>query len=217
MTEAAAAVAATDGVSAGPARSRDTRSFVAWQVTRIQGAYTRRPQESWARAALAQLRRGIGSEPGEVPEILELTVNPDAPRPLSDEPTRDEMAIHVAMTLFGVHQQSQQGPMHTAKVSFGTALGGLRFAGGVENQGVVRRFQALGTATGLAELVHHSRGLVTLLRSSGRGFDYGRFAEDLVDFQSPGRADRVRLRWGRDFYRVSAPEQTTSATSTEEK
>lgn len=194
-----------------------TGAFVASQVSRIQGGYTRRPQAPWARAALAQLRRGLGREPGAVPEILELTVNPDPAHPGFDEPTRDERAIHVAMTLYGLHQQSQSAGMHVPGVRFGAAVGGLRFAGGVENPGVARRFQALGTATNLEELVYHARALVTLLRSAGRGFDYGGFAEDVSSFQTPGRADRVRLRWGRDFYRVSPPEQTPSAASNEEQ
>lgn len=216
MSDSAARDVETEARAAARAPLR-TGPFVASKIAKIQGAYTHRPQAPWARAALAQLRRGLGREVGDVPEILELTVNPDAPRPGTDEPTRDERAIHVAMTLYGLHQQSQSAPMHTPGVRFGTAVGSLRFAGGVENPGVHRRFQALGTATDLGELIHHARALVTLLRAAGRGFDYGRFAEDLADFQTPGRADRVRLRWGRDFYRVTAPEQTTSATPTEEQ
>jgi CRISPR system Cascade subunit CasB len=194
-----------------------TRAFVARTVSRIQAGYVRRPQDPKARAALAQLRRGLGRDVGEVPEILEYTVNPDAPRPRSDEATHDERAIHVAMTLYGLHQQAQPQPMHVPHVGFGEALGRLRYAGGSENPGVVRRFQALGTATDLGELVHHARTLVTLLRGAGQGFDYGAFAEDLAEYQDPRRVDRVRLRWGRGFYRVAAPDQTPSIASEENR
>lgn len=195
-----------------------TRTFVARTVSRVQGGYVRRPQAPWARAALAQLRRGLGRQVGEVPEILEYTVNPDAPRPWSDEPTWDERAIHIAMTLYGLHQQSQAKPMHVPGLGFGVAVGALRYAGGAENPGVLRRFQALGTATDLDELVHHARSLIALLRGAERGFDYGSFAEDLAAYQDPRRVDRVRLRWGRDFYRVTAPDQTdqTRSATTEE-
>ena len=51
------------------------------------------------------------------------------------------------------------------------------------------------------EVVHHARGLITQLRSHGIPLDYGMFTEDLVYLQTRG-ADRVRLRWGRDFYRI---------------
>lgn len=193
-----------------------TREFVARSVARIQEGYLRRPQSSWSRASLAQLRRGVGRAVGSVPEILELTVNPDAPPAWSEAPTRDEIAIHTAMTLYAVHQQSQSMPMHVPRVSFGSALGTIRYVDGQEIAGVVRRFQAVGTATSLEELVHHARTLITLLRSANRGFDYGRFADDLVAFQDPRRADLVRLRWGRDFYRVAAPATTTSTIAAEE-
>lgn len=199
-----------------PEERLSTGEFVAWQAARIQTAYTRRPQAPWGRAALAQLRRGVGRGLGEVPEILELTVNPTVPRPRMDEATADEIAIHAALTIFGLHQQSQSAPMHVPRTTFGSAVGALRFGGGTENAGVLRRFQALGTASDLTELVHHARTLVTMLRSERRGFDYGRFAEDLVAFQSPWQRDRVRLAWGRDFYRVARPDETTDATSTEE-
>jgi len=192
-----------------------SREFVSRQVGRIQGGYLRRPQSAWSRASLAQLRRGVGRDVGAVPEILELTVNPDAPPAWSDAPTRDEIAVHTAMTLYAVHQQSQLLPMHASRVSFGSALGAIRYVDGKENAGVVRRFQAMGTASSLEELVHHARSLITMLRSANRGFDYGQFAEDLVMFQKPGRADRVRLKWGRDFYRAAVP-PTTTTSATEE-
>jgi len=215
MSETAAPAVGPD---AGAARTpMTTRAFVARTVSRIQAGYVRRPQDPRARAALAQLRRGLGRDVGEVPEILEYTVNPDAPRPRTDEPTRDERAIHVAMTLYGLHQQSQQQPVNVPGVRFGTAVGRLRYSGGAENPGVVRRFQAFGTATDLGELVHHARTLVTLLRGAGQGFDYGAFAEDLVEYQDPRRVDRVRLRWGRDFYRVAAPDQTPSVATEENR
>jgi CRISPR system Cascade subunit CasB len=209
--------APTGAVMEDAPRVVSTREFVGRQVSRIQAGYVRRPQAPWSRAALAQLRRGVGRPVGEVPEILELIVNPDGPPVWSDTPTRDEVAIHTALTLYAVHQQSQSAPMHTPRVTFGSALGALRYADGQENPGVIRRFQAMGTAGDLAELVHHARTLVTLLRSAGRPFDYGRFAEDLVFYQTPWRTDTVRLRWGRDFYRVAAPTPTTPSTSATEE
>ncbi|KGM13638.1 type I-E CRISPR-associated protein Cse2/CasB [Cellulomonas bogoriensis] len=203
----------TAGEHGAEGGSVSTRDFVTRQVGRIQAGYMRRPQQPWARAALAQLRRGVGREVGAVPEILELTVNPGAPVSGSEAPTPEENAIHLALTLYAVHQQSQSSPMHVPGVSFGTAVGSIRFRDGRENPGVVRRFQAMGTSVGLGEAAHHARTLVALLRSAGRGLDYGRFAEDLAAFQLPWRADGVRLQWGRDFYRVSpAPSITTSPT-----
>lgn len=191
-----------------------TWAFVDATVSEIQRGYLRFPQASSSRAALAKLRRGVGREPGTVAEVLPLTVNPDA-RPHQDGPTADERAIHAALTLYAVHQQSQDRRMHVPGTRFGTALGRIRFRDGEENPGVVRRFQALGTASGFTESMAHARALITLLRSAGVGFDYGWFAFDLVRLQDPARAADVRLQWGRDFYRTRPPASDDAATPTD--
>lgn len=181
-----------------------TRLFVSRQIARIQAGYTAARQTPSSRADLARLRRGLGKPVGANLETLQYTVNESAPRPRSEAPTWDEVAIHTAMTLYSTHQQSQRNPMHVPGVRFGTALGRLRFDGGTENPGVIRRFQALGTASTLAEAAEHARALVGLLRSAGIGFDYGELADDFVGFQNPRRTSNVRLAWGRDFYRVTS-------------
>jgi CRISPR system Cascade subunit CasB len=210
MTDAATATA-PDPRREGPPGS--TRAFVDEKVTHIQNGYVRYPQSAESRAALAKLRRGVGREPGTVAEVLPLTVNPDA-RSDQDGPTADERAIHAALTLYAVHQQSQDRRMHVPGTPFGAALGRIRFRDGEENPGVVRRFQALGTAGGFTESMAHARALITLLRGVGVGFDYGRFATDLVQLQDPARAAGVRLRWGRDFYRTRPPAADGAATPT---
>jgi CRISPR system Cascade subunit CasB len=218
-------------VGSGPRARPDvapgsTAAFVDAQVSRIQAGYLRYPPASSARADLARLRRGVGREAGTVPEIFSLTTNPDDSGSIGhDGPTADERAIHLALTLYAVHQQSQSRRMHERGRSFGSALGRIRYADGAENPGVVRRFQALGTATDLSEVAAHARALVTLLRSASQGFDYGLLARDLVRLQDPARAADVRLSWGRDFYRVRAAEQPetsadgvdTTGTTTEEQ
>lgn len=197
------------------------QGFVDAQLSRIQAGYLRYPPSSSARADLAQLRRGVGRDAGTVAEILGLTTNADAPRPRQDDPTAEECAIHTAMTLYALHQQSQGRPMHVRGRGFGAALGSIRYADGAENPGVVRRFRALGTATDLREAAAHARALVTLLRSAGQGFDYGVLARDLTRLQDPSRAPAVRLAWGREFYRARPsrpdhPNDPTTGTASEE-
>ncbi|GEL46659.1 type I-E CRISPR-associated protein Cse2/CasB [Cellulomonas hominis] len=191
-------------------RGGSAASFVVATIARIQSGYLRTPADPRSRAALAQLRRGVGREVGSVPEILELTTDPDA-RGGGEGPTRDERAIHGALTLYALHQQSQRRGMFVAGVSFGTALGRIKQRAGTPVPGVIRRFQALGTSSDLTEALVHARALVTLLRSADQGFDYGWFTRDLIRLQDPARADAVRLSWGRDFYRVRA-EPTDAAT-----
>lgn len=160
-------------------------------------------------AALARLRRGAGKPAGSVGDILEYTLDERfAPAdPTDDAPTVGEKAIHLAMTLYAVHQQSQGERMHRPGDRFGRAVRALipeTLDQEKNTHPVLRRFQALGTAKNLDELAHHARGVVQLLRAARIPLDYGLLADDLLRWQAPGGASAVRLRWGRDFFGVPA-------------
>ena len=161
--------------------------------------------EHLVRADLANLRRGIGKAPGELPAIWGLLFR-DLPEELmsaSGEPTRAEWAISGALTLYALHQQGESAPMHAPGQTLGAAVG--RLVGGDEDRlkAVQRRFNAFATARSMPECMHHLRGLVQLLRSEGIPLDYAALAGDLYEFQVPDLAAKVRLRWGQDFYRTA--------------
>lgn len=174
-----------------------------------------------ARADIAKLRRALGKPTGSVPEVWEYTV---AAVPASlqwerDEPSRAEQAAHAALTLFAQHQQSMTVPAHQHSVSFGWAVGRLAQVEERSHQAVTRRFMAVATAGSVGEMLTHMRGLITQLRSAQIGFDYAQLADDLLGLLTPERAQRVRLAWGRDFYRTttaSDPTSTDSNNDTEE-
>ncbi|GAA1797083.1 type I-E CRISPR-associated protein Cse2/CasB [Leucobacter iarius] len=175
---------------------------VAAQVTKIQRGYL--DDEAWAVRALAKLRRGVGKEPGESIELLEWTspgIYVSGYR--SDVINDEERAAHLALTLYAMHQQSQrERPMHVAGQSFGDAAQKLRIGLGEHGEaGVLRRFNAVGTATDQAELVRHARGLIQQFRAEKIALDYGLFAEDLRKLSDLRSAALVRLRWGRHFHR----------------
>jgi CRISPR system Cascade subunit CasB len=71
--------------------------------------------------------------------------------------------------------------------------------------GAHTRFVAVATASTWAQRLFHLRGLVALMRSHGVSLDYAELACDLYLLQRPGRADSVRLQWGRDRYGGSGP------------
>jgi CRISPR system Cascade subunit CasB len=131
-----------------------------------------------------------------------------------DAPNRNEEAAHAALTLFALHQQSNDARAHVPGQSVARAIG-LLSRREDRKQAVTRRFMAVVTAQSLDEILVHIRGLVTQLRSENLGFDYSRFAEDLVRLLTPEGAQRVRLAWGRDFYRrgpaPSASDKTPNA------
>lgn len=190
----------------GSRRAGRLGSALAGHLTRLQREYL--AESSRAKATLAGLRRGLGKPAGSVPEIWEITIAA-VPDQLQwkdgkgePEPSRAEQAAHAAMTLYAVHQQSMFVPAHVPGVSFGRGVGRLRSSDQCSDEAVTRRFMAVSTAESAEEALWHMRGLITQLRSAQVGLDYAVLADDLLDLLTPGRATRVRLSWGRDFYRI---------------
>lgn len=167
-----------------------------------------------ARADIAKLRRALGKPAGSVPEVWEYTVAavPHSLQWERDEPSRAEQAVDAALTLFALHQQSMSVPAHQHNMSFARAVGKLAQTEQRSEQAVTRRFMAVATADSLQEMLTHIRGLVTQLRSAKIGFDYARLADDLLGLLNPQRSSRVRLAWGRDFFRTTATPSETSTT-----
>ena len=161
-----------------------------------------------ARGELAALRRGVSRSPGELPEIWELT-RVEVPESAGDAPTWEEIAVHTAMTLYAVHQQSRTEPMFRPGIGLGSAAHDL-VGRDEENPSARARFNALVTSTTVAELRHHLRGFVSLLRARGFALDHAMLADDVLRFQQPGGAKKVRLAWARQYY--SLPAETPPAT-----
>ena len=163
-----------------------------------------------ARGELAALRRGVSRSPGELPEIWELT-RVEVPESAGDAPTWEELAVHTAMTLYAVHQQSRTEPMFRPGIGLGSAAHDL-VGRDEENPSARARFNALVTSTTVAELRHHLRGFVSLLRARGFALDHAMLADDVLRFQQPGGARSVRLAWARQYYSLPAESQPADGT-----
>ena len=164
-----------------------------------------------ARGELAALRRGVSRSPGELPEIWELT-RVEVPDGAGDAPTWEEIAVHTAMTLYAVHQQSRTEHMFSPGVGLGSAARRLIGPPEEENPSARARFNALVTSTTVAELRHHLRGFVSLLRARGFALDHAMLADDVLRFQQPGGAKQVRLTWARQYYSPPAESQPADDT-----
>ena len=162
--------------------------------------------ESRARGELAALRKGASRSPGELPEIWELT-RVEVPDGAGDAPTWEEIAVHTAMTLYAVHQQSRTESMFSPGVGLGRAARRLIGPPDEENPSARARFNALVTSTTVAELRHHLRGFVSLLRARGIALDHAMLADDVLRFQQPGGARSVRLNWARQYHFLPAESQ----------
>ena len=161
----------------------------------------------------ARLRRGIGKSPGALPEVWAITLV-DAPvdwHSHDGKASMEENAVHTALTLYALHRQgkirsmSVSGETEDGKEkgdSIGSAAARLIQPNESNMDAIKRRFDAMATASDFIELAYHARGIIQLLKATDLPLNYPRFAYDLHMFQFPWRADRVRLRWGEDFYRV---------------
>lgn len=153
--------------------------------------------------ALAELRRGIGKAPGEIPQLWGYYLE-SMPEEFygDDEPSRAEWAVYIALTLFALHQQgkdTQTNSMYKEGQSFGKAISCL-VHGANDQERVLRRFNTIATASSVEELFHYMRSAVQLLRGESIGLDYAKLAADIYCFQFPELMSNVRLRWGQDFY-----------------
>lgn len=164
--------------------------------------------DSKAVAAIAQLAHAAGHEVGADPDIFIWTV-PDEDDaaiypygvPHDCAPTAEEMAAHLAMTLFAVQQQShrEQSMQTDSDMSLGRAVGMIAY-GNFNEKGIRSTFDKMQTANGWAEMSHHARRLIKLLKREEIPLNYGLLAQDLVRLRR-GRetANLVRLQWGRDY------------------
>ncbi|MEV8515214.1 type I-E CRISPR-associated protein Cse2/CasB [Dactylosporangium sp. NPDC051484] len=175
----------------------------------MQAQVLREPPRPEAVSALARLRRGIGRAPGFDYTLETYLWVPDGllDRRPADKADDAEYAVHDAVTLYALHQQSRREAMHVDGHGLGRALARLVHASDGPD-GVRRRFAALGTASTYTEGIYHLRSLVTMLREHQVPLDYGLLADDLRRLRQPTRRADVQAAWGREFFRNRVDEST---------
>lgn len=200
------------------------RRYVGDVVADIAGAYITEQQRGYrngvssAVARLAQLRRGAGKLPADVPELWGITgterLYEAEPRLESNEidAYRAEAALFLALTLYASHQQSRSDrDMHRPGASFGAAV--RRLMGEEIDEPIRRRFVRIGTASTFAVLAERLRAMITLLRRESIPLDYAQLAAQLYRAQLPGGMPRVRDEWGRGFHAYRPTNQTETTPS----
>lgn len=185
----------------------EVKNCIRAELQRLQSL----PEPQW-RAELARLRRGVGRQPGDLPELWGsfLARMPEELRG-SDGPSEAEWAIYTALTLFALHQQGTSRAEETMNQPGKTLGGAVRQLAEASAPGqdwtessVLRRFNALATADSMPEVAHYLRGMVHLLRREKIPLDYPQLAADLYQYQFVDGAARVRLQWGRELYAFAA-------------
>lgn len=181
-------------------RYREVKGFVSGRMKK----FSENLSAGSTKALLAQLRRGIGKRPGALPELWGLFLNalPEDYMNRTGEPSREEWAIYTALTLFALHQQGNDSLMHTEAEEnrLGCAVGRF-FPDGDEKDHMLLKLSLAAQADDMEELSYRLRTLVKILSDNHMKLDYVDLAGDLYLFQLENGMDKVRLKWGQDFYR----------------
>jgi CRISPR system Cascade subunit CasB len=134
------------------------------------------------RGALADLRSGLGKEPGEMARVHKHVV------PYLPEKSYDDRWYYVTATLFGSFSKHQNGQ------SLGSAFRPLR----AKSESIEARFVALLNAHA-EDLDNHLRHVISLLKTNEEPLDWFTLFDDLLHWDYP--EGYVQLRWARDFYK----------------
>lgn len=164
---------------------------------------------SETKAVLSHLRNSIGRDASETLEVWLLMFEevPLEYLSINGTPTRQENAILSALQLYALHQQGKSKNVHESSGdSIGKALHGIRMG---DSTALDRRFNAMITSGNFKELTTHLRHLISILKQEAdRKIDYAKLAEDFYWYQmSPEAANRMRMRWGQDYYFYQAKEK----------
>lgn len=177
-----------------------------WTNSRINRILSMRdPSEQ--RAILANLRRGVGKAPGEIPALWGVVFDefPSDWMAYKDAASREEWGVYIAMTLFGLHQQGMspsEKPMHCKGMTLGKALSRLAGDDKDARNRICQRFTQMATTADIKGMSYYLRNIVQMLRAQGIPLDYALLAKDIYQYQSKNKVNEVRLHWAQDFYRI---------------
>ena len=184
-------------------------------VNHLQRGYLAAPRGAWSVRTMAALRHADAATPGTDAQVWEVTLGrlPDELLGHGATPaTAAEQAVHAAVVLYAIHQQSRSEPMHVPGIGLGQAVRTLsaRRSGGPEwDPGTISRFQHLCRAQQWGIRIENLRGLIAFMRSEGVPLDHGRLAADLWRIQTSA-SDDVLLDWGRQLHRIPPTDPTTT-------
>ena len=186
----------------------ETRADAVYRQTDQRLSRITAGEDAAVRGRLANLRRGVSRKPGEDPRTWGILFSelPEEMLGRNGEPSREEWAIHTAITLYALHQQSNDlrtQNMNKKGISLGKAASQLTVAYGGDDDSrerVARRLYQIVLAPDMPSMSYYLRSFIQLLRSENIELDYPRLAKDLYIFQLPDGAASVRLQWGQDFY-----------------
>lgn len=135
------------------------------------------------RGALADLRSGLGKEPGEMNRVHKYVV------PYLPDNDYDDQWYYILASLFGLYPVYRQGTTLSA------AFRKLR----PKSESIETRFIAVLNAHS-EDLDEHLRHAISILKSNDCPFNWFRLFDDLLQWEHHEKY--IQLRWARDFYKT---------------
>jgi len=158
------------------------------------------------RQALAELRRGLSGDPGQL-----LRVYRYVGRFLAEGETGwNEQRFLLVASLFALYHQGSESLTKSPQFSFGASFRQL-YEGTERRPSVERRFLSL-IACHPDSLQDHLRHAITLMRSEGVAVDFAQLLSDLSYWNH--QEQWVQRRWARQFFRseeMATPEQQVTS------
>ncbi len=160
----------------------------------------------YVKGMLATLRRGIGRKPGDLPELWGILFDRIPTELLGKNAiSYAEWAVYIALTLYAMHQQSNDQCMNEKNVSLGMAMAKFAETDEDKQRRVIQSLHLVATARSPYDLAYHFRSVIQILKSKPTGLDYSILAKELYvviyNMASGNDSAAVATRWGRDFYR----------------
>lgn len=162
-------------------------------------------------AVLARLRSSIGKPLEEAGDVWPLLFE-NMPKQFLGrygEETPEEQAVYMTLQLYAMCMQGTSGTVISDPSFKGTIGMSLRNGRDPDDSRALdRRFNALITADTFAELAHHLRQLMKIVKSKKEMIvNFGRLADDLYRYLN-GKQRRVCFRWAQDYYSITDKNQT---------
>ena len=130
------------------------------------------------RRIMANLRRGVGKQPGELPELWGIIFEGISDNMLQkNQVSYEEWSIYTALTLYALHQQGCENNMNQKKISIGHAVARLIKNDDDESR-ILKRLHLVVTAVSLEDMAYHLRGIIQLLKQAEIPLDYAKFAKE---------------------------------------
>lgn len=162
------------------------------------------------KATLANLRHGVGKQPGEMPELWELFLDgmPDNFGKEDGVPTKAEWAVYIAVTMYALHQQGKDIDKECMHVNDKDHCLGYSVRKLVPNEDDIDRIRkkliCLATSVSIKEVSNHLRSIIQILRANSTSIplNYVELSGDLYNFQYTNRRKNVVNKWGKQFYTI---------------